>query len=182
MARKFAPISPDQLHDKVNDLFTAYKKWNSEEYEEDDDTDILNSYVDPRALCAKLEDDLGKVEFDCENVSYSPGSFGDKNIIGLHALSNGLTFLGGCAGGDWEVPIYFILYWDGKKVRGYIPKKGNPWNGDTNEAFGNDEEADEKFLRKKFDIDKDDDWENYKDQYDFALILKDIEERIQPNK
>lgn len=53
-------------------------------------------------------------------------------------------------GGDWEFPITFAVYWDGKCLRGYIPRNGNIWNEYTKCAIGNDEEADEKFFRKSW--------------------------------
>jgi hypothetical protein len=46
-----------------------------------------------------------------------------------------------------------MIYWDGKKLRGYIPTKGNPWNTDTKMAYGNsykDDYADGKNLIKRY--------------------------------
>lgn len=89
---------------------------------------------------SKLKKDLSKVSWDTENSS----------CLGIKTLSNGFTYEAWSVGGDWEVPVYFIKYWDGKDIRGYIPQDGNPWNTDTKQAFGNDPEADIKNIRKRF--------------------------------
>jgi hypothetical protein len=100
-----------------------------------------------------------KVKFDLENL----------NIIGYHN-DNGFVYLEAVGGGDWEQPVSFIIYWDGKKLRGYVPTKGNPWNSLTKEAYGNDEALDEKDVKKRrTEVFHDDD-----------LMKKDISERILP--
>jgi len=108
-----------------------------------------------------LEKDLNKISFDYENVGSGPESLlcdsennDMKDIMGFKTLDNGLTFLGLQAGGDWEHPIFFIVYSDGSQLRAYIPEKGNVFNTDTKQAFGNDEEADAKNLLKRGVIDQ----------------------------
>lgn len=98
--------------------------------------------------------DLNKVQFDTENVSYSEAWCWNKkdSLVGYHTLDNKLTFLGVVSGGDWEIPIFLIVYFSGKELRGYIPKNGNTWNTINNSAFGNDEKKDLEFLSKKFSV------------------------------
>ena len=146
-ARKFALIGGSELIEKINALF---EKSNPEGYVAGDGFHILESFVDPRHLSATLARDLSKVQFDAENVSYNyvgPDAL-SAEFVGVHTLDNGLTFLGVQCGGDWEKSVYLILYWDGKEVRGYIPKQGNCWNYDIKAAIGNDEEADDRFIKK----------------------------------
>lgn len=91
------------------------------------------------------------VDFDVENA-------GGKFIT----MDNGLTCLKGWAAGDWECAVYFIIYYDGKKFRLYIPRYGNTYNLITKTAFGSEENSDkyDKFiddikkfcLKKKYDI------------------------------
>jgi hypothetical protein len=114
------------------------------------------------------------VEFDFENCNLrdDPTSFPrdlmGKGLMGYQTLENGLQFLGGCAGGDWQVPVYFIVFWDGERFRPYVPRDGNVFNKDTNEAFGNEPEKDfdyfvkndpafkaEEFDREDFEADGD---------------------------
>ena len=116
-----------------------------------------------RNITKKVGNDLAKVEFDCENVDFVREPRGNEGL-GLRTLPNGLSLLGVRAGGDWEVPIYFIIYWDGKELRGYIPVDGNPWNTDKKCAYGNEDTAiDDKNCKKRFGIDNHDyaecDWE-----------------------
>lgn len=131
------------------------------------------------SLSAEVVKDLKKVNFDCENVSADPKlAYGEatvegglENYVGLHTLNNGLSYLGVTAGGDWEYPIFFIIYWDGSKLRGYIPKEGNTWNTKTKSALGNDEEEDAKFLAKRgIKLDQ--------VKFDFRKIEADIKNRI----
>lgn len=84
-----------------------------------------------------ISKDLDKVQFDFENWETERSFVGYP--CGYEMLSNGLAVLFVNAGGDWEYPIVFILYFDGKKIRAYIPKEGNSWNRKTKSAYGNDD-------------------------------------------
>lgn len=153
-------------------------------------------------LTPQIEKDLSKVEFDTENVIYERDHFHCINptenftsrqyeyrfypvinplnqLLGFNTFkidNKDFVFLGFMAGGDWEVPVHFIIYWDGKKLRGYIPTDGNPWNTDTKEAYGNDEESDKKNIKKrKFEGD------TYNIiRPDVDKIIADIKSRIKP--
>lgn len=91
--------------------------------------------------CPKLRKDISKVTFDFENYEMTQQS-GYCDLCGYHTLDNGLTFLGVGAGGDWEFPVFFIIYYDGKNLRGYIPENGNVYNKITKTAFGSEDESD----------------------------------------
>lgn len=67
--------------------------------------------------------------------------------MGFQTLENGFTFLGIMMGGDWEFPIFTILYDDGKRLRCYTPSYGNTINLDTKTAFGSECEADIDFNK-----------------------------------
>ena len=128
----------------------------------------------------QLIKDLSKIEFGIENMIYLPDGFAKNNnqlkdFVGFHTTKTGLSYFGIYAGNDYETPIAFILYYDGKKIRGYIPYYGNSYNPLNKAAFGNDEELDEKFIEAigcKIE-----------DKYDFEpnleMILYDIENRIE---
>ena len=51
---------------------------------------------------------------------------------------DGITFCGVITGGDWEWPLYEILYWDGTRIRPYIPIRGNLVNPYVPCAFGSE--------------------------------------------
>jgi len=161
MARTFAPISISELEAKIDKAFV-----------EDDPknpycnkSDAFSTHV----MLEKLGKDL-KVSFDFENFE-----MGGKELMGYTTLSNGFTFCGMSAGGDWEYPVFFVVYWDGKKLRGYVPTEGNPWNTDTKTAYGNDEDADGYNAHKR--------WPDLfdggpVDSGDFATVFSEIEQDI----
>lgn len=166
--RKAKKITIDELRDHIQAAMEKHP-----------DYDDLSGHLDRYAfqdLTPQIEKDLQKVDFDLENVmdeTDDPEHLGYRMIgdLAVYALE---------AGGDWEWPVYFIFYWDGKKLRAYIPKDGNAWNYDTKKALGNDDTADSKFLAKFF---------NYKEgnqffvddggaMVDHAKMEADIKKRI----
>lgn len=165
------------------------------------DEEQLNNYLLKYGLsiyairegCSKVDSDLNKVVFDMENnESEKDQYFGPKdNLMGVNTLDNGLTFAGFYAGGDWEYPLFFIVYYDGKSLRGYIPSYGNNYNVDFNTAFGSEEECDnyDEVVAKKYKGVPCDDFLEYyikreggdpKGEIDFNwdAIKEDIENRI----
>jgi hypothetical protein len=139
--RKFTPLSPDEAEAKIHSslyMGTVDGPWEIPDY-----------------FTSQITKDISKVNFDFENFECSQEALRYKGLAGFHTLSNGLTFLGCVAGGDWQYPVFFIVYYDGKKLRGYVPKNGNNWNYTTKTAFGEDEKADEEAAAKqwpKFDF------------------------------
>lgn len=131
MPRYFEPISKDHLRAKLVDQFGT-----------DDGSD---RYIDARKIVKGLAKDI-KVEFDLENVLCDDGD----ELTGFRVLENGMAMLGIFAGGDWESGVFFACYYDGKRVRAYVPTDGNPYNTDTMRSFGNDDEADLKNARKRW--------------------------------
>lgn len=165
MSRVFVPISVDDLKSKI---LAACGE---------------DGEIDYRRLTPTVEKDLDKVKFDCENITEENCKFGPEYLIGYHKLSNGMPYYGVCAGGDWETPVFFCIYWDGKKLRGYIPEQGNLWNTDTKEAYGNNDTADLKNARKRWPDneslqDDDVDLDGWFDNYDDMEIQKDMMNRI----
>jgi hypothetical protein len=96
-----------------------------------------------------------KVQFDTENYDLQPipglrGNDALDAFLGIHTLSNGLTFWGMQAGGDWEYWVCFIVYLSKGRLRLYVPKDGNLWNTSTKKAYGNDESLDTWNAYKRF--------------------------------
>lgn len=165
MSRHFEPITIDELKKKIEGCR------------------VDNEWVEYRQLTPTVEKDLDKVRFDCENITDETYTFGSKELLGYQTLSNGMPYLGVCAGGDWESAVFFCIYWDGKKLRAYIPEKGNLWNTDTNQAYGNDDKADLKNARKRWpdneDLKNDKiDLQGWFDDYDIEAMKEDIMTRI----
>jgi hypothetical protein len=160
MARYFVRISKEDFEKKL--VAAAANECTSDTVET---LDALYEHEDfyDSAFRNIVTDDM-KVEFDCENMMYKPEDVGDDNMkgmVGLQRLPNGMDFFGVCAGGDWEAPVFFILYWDGKKIRGYIPTEGNTFNKKTKQAYGNGEDD-----------------AGYGPDFDPAALMTDITARI----
>jgi len=143
------------------------------------------SFDGGKGLTPQVSGDLSVVQFDTENVEWHKkdayGDFGE--VAGFNTTPGGLTYLGVTAGGDWESPLLFILYWDGIQLRGYVPTDGNTWNTDTKTAYGSAQEvmddedkaedAENKNAKKRFGVD---DYRNA--EPDAKKILADIDANI----
>lgn len=171
MSRTYEPVPRFFFFDKIKELI-----------EPDDDDKSMADVIDANEV---LSADLSKVKFDWENYEYENtyGSVDDfwpfMGIQRWYVDGGYLNFLGCTAGGDWETPIFFIIYYDGEKLRGYIPKDGNPWNRTTKRAYGNNEDADLKDMIKHGFTEKvgDDEYEPWP-SYDLRKIKDDILTRI----
>jgi len=134
-------------------------------------------------LTPKVCEDLGKVHFGIENLELKPEEAyaGADSVIGFRTLPNGLTYLGVLAGGDWEQDLVFIVYWDGRQLRGYIPTQGNPWNTETKKAYGNNYLADLRNAKSRFG-DRMSEGASYDGSVDVdvdgAAVIADIQHRI----
>lgn len=89
--------------------------------------------------------DIDKIDFDFENFTLSGRDFSadieDTSAYDIRTLPNGLVYCLCSAGGDWEVPVSFILYIDpNNQLRAYIPKNGNVYNTKLKCAYGSDED------------------------------------------
>lgn len=152
-------------------------------------------------LSSKIDKDLDKIKFDRENFEahnddHTHG-LGYGDLCGINQLPNGLTFIGCAAGGDWEYPVFFIIYWDGKQYRAYIPEDGNIFNKTSRAAYGNGQEdstdyddikkqlgdrfeepeIDEEYPESKYEYDLLVD--NFQKAFNREAIIADITERIQ---
>lgn len=86
----------------------------------------------------------GKYKFDSENVD---------DYGGIKMSKKGFPYIQCAAGGDWECPVCFFIYFDGNKFRGYVPLKGNALNRNEKHAFsGSGNEDDAKFVQKELGI------------------------------
>ena len=109
-----------------------------------------------------LKKDLQKIDADWENTLFTE----DKIIA--HTTPNGVQYVSAYHCGDWELPVYFILYVDHTNtLRGYVPKDGNTYDTCTKAAYGNEDAEDSQVAR----------WASYgydPDEFDIeALALYD---------
>lgn len=114
---------------------------------------------------ATVHADVQKIQFDYENV----------RVEMFTSLPNGVPIALVSAGGDWEFPLLFAFYFDGKKFRGYVPTDGNVYNRTLKQAYGNaDDDEDSRDALKHHGV------TNYNVlEPDFARCITDIEKRIE---
>ena len=114
------------------------------------------------------DDDISVVNFDTENMerfghedSYNhlPGL---ENLDGYKMLGEGdsaFPVLWVAAGGDWELPLVFVLYiGEDGKLHAHVPEDGNAYNHEKKAAYGNNEGdpvyGDKNDTRYVFDVEK----------------------------
>ena len=127
--RQAPVISEKEYLDKLTDFVEQYK----EDY---DDTSgaiwgsalkiIRRMYMDKKSE-NWIKKDFKGIHFDWENY----------DIVGDVRTTKGVPYQLFYAGGDWEIPVYFMVYYDGKRIRVYVPTVGNTWRQDLKQALGN---------------------------------------------
>lgn len=149
------------------------------------DDALVNNTFDRHTLnsIGKIGNDISKVSFDFENYEYNaPYSASHSKIVGPKRFGN-LSVIGVVVGGDWEYPVHFFIYLDknGKTLRAYIPRNGNPWNKTNKSAFGNDDESDKKEIERLTNKKYDNDYFDIDDAeiaFDQSRIIADLVKRV----
>lgn len=122
-------VAPVISKEKLRQLLIEYGSKISEGWYIESSDDLLNN-VSVALLEAPENESDADIYVYAENFTCIPGefigTFADKNsLIGFHTFENGLTFLGCAAGADGEImPLFFIIYYDGDRLRVYCPKDG----------------------------------------------------------
>jgi hypothetical protein len=200
MARKAQLVTEEQFKSLVIEYVSNLSDDDLEEFDSDLLTSLMNGDIYSTmttlvmmSTLKKVESDWSKIAFDLENCYIDPADKNDHWELGFQTLNNGFTYLGVIAGGDWEHPVYAIIYHDGNTFRGYVPTKGNCFNPVTKTAFGSEyaeieDEVDEIELGYKglialgITVDSMSETDIFKAydllDFDFVSIRKDIESRI----
>ena len=118
---------------KIGDLDTSNMKFYNYECE------LMTSFLENPVI----DKDVQKIHFDYENV-------GCEEFV---VLKNGLPVIKCWAGGDWELPVYFIIYWSGTEFRGYTPENGNIFNPITKTAYGSEDDCNLFYNNRKYNRD-----------------------------
>ena len=194
MPRYAKKSSVEDLRNKFRDIHTHFIEKNKEYRNEHIP---LYAFMDETPEGNRVYKDLQKVEFDLENNSiecidelasdainpeytleelkgiFKKAYTEDPNCA-ISSLPSVFLQLKDYAillcwgGGDWECPLFFILYLDNKNhLRGYIPNKGNTFNLKYKSAYGNNE-----------DYPEDDETVDLRFKPDFEMMIKDIQDRI----
>ncbi|MHA2280224.1 MAG: hypothetical protein ACXAC5_05095 [Promethearchaeota archaeon] len=201
--REMAAKSSEQ---HIKDLVDKTNTWYANSFE----SDPLGRFLPYLSqLSPQLKKDLSKVEFDWENYtsatdlvdmawrSRSPDKteFGySLDIMGPHNRmgAEGVSWIGCAAGGDWEEPVFFMLYMDQGQVRVWIPKEGNCWNRTIKQAFGNDDDSDPVDIKQQIKksgkhpelLDEDFNEDGFYDYVDYLrdskVIAQNIKDHFEP--
>jgi hypothetical protein len=143
-----------------------------EDYEDIDQANpklwsIINMLLD-EDLIVDVQNDWAKIDFSTENL----------DVTAEKTTPDGVPYFQIRTGGDWETPLIAIIYFDGKKLRGYVPKNGNTYNHKTKAAFGNNDSDNDACIAQFGNRGGTD--EEYRDvEPDITLIEADIANRIQ---
>ena len=119
-------------------------------------------------LVPDVEKDWSKIDFSTENM----------DVTAEKVTPDGVPYLLIRAGGDWETPLACVVYFDGRKLRGYVPKDGNSYNHARKAAFGNRDDDNAACVRQFGEGDGTD--EEYRDvEADLPRVEKDVASRIE---
>ena len=155
--RNAVKMSVDDFKNEMTHAYHEYAMEQGKEYKYDlQKTPTPSNFVyslcydnrdnEKSKIASMLHKDIweGKYDFDSENVDA---------IGGIKMSKNGFPYIQCDAGGDWECPVCFFVYFDGNHFRAYVPLKGNALNRNDNHAFsGGGNENDAKFVQKELGI------------------------------
>lgn len=123
--------------------------------------------------------DISKVQFDFENCTGYEDNEGylDGYLAGYNELVPGFHTFWVSAGGDWEIPVNFMIYWGDNRLRGYIPKDGNVWDKKYKTAYGSEGDS-ELFDWSKnpqgYDPEDDIDWDGVEKGTDSSKMITEV--------
>lgn len=152
--------------------YTQFSEISPTDYEE-----LIEAYIDIRVAydgTAPANKDVHKINFDFENYGETDG-FYDEAIANHRQLKDGTALIWCYGGGDWEMPVQFVLYIDPKnKVRAYVPSDGNVYCHKCKCAIGSCECDDDDTEEQE---EYDDDW--YQNHLNFEQMYQDVCNRIE---
>ena len=98
-------------------------------------------------LSTDLKKEVNKIipNLDFENICKTPSQGFYEELLGPQCIID-FNYLGCQSGGDWQFPVYFIVYQYKNRIYVYVPVNGNVYNHNTNMAFGDDRDKDFEYL------------------------------------
>lgn len=174
-SRTAPKMTPSELEDEFK------KVW--DKYNTEDQSYRLGRFVynmlrydnpsnSPYKILKEFYKDMSKVGVDSENID----TIGD-----IRTTKSGIPYVLCNKHGDWENPVLFIVYFDGNKVRGYIPEYGNCYNRVEKRAFGDtSDENDKKFIKSQYPDKTDDEIYTIQNNlhYNKDACIEDFEKHI----
>lgn len=107
----------------------------------------ISPNVTEAELIETIKGSYNKFKVNKGNIDFSTENNMLFDLDGKFFFINNSCVLLTYAGGDWELPVHYFVYKNKEgKLSSYVPTKGNTFNKDTNQAFGNDGVADYKYM------------------------------------
>ena len=135
--RKAAKISIDEFRDIIKNKLSCTSSYF------DFETRIAGFCIYDDIIC---RDNEYNVAFDTILMDND-----ENDPYGYQTYENGLTFYGFKACGDWEFPVFMIIYYDGENLRLYTPIYGNAVNLDSYTAIGSESGYDSRLTQEKIE-------------------------------
>lgn len=135
-------LTENELREKFVYFYLKYKSYIHEidKISEEHEGDISYANIHALTLIGELNGnsilkDVGLKEI-FNDFHSGVCEYKDFPLEGFHTLDNGFTFFGYVGQGDETGSYFFIVYWDGKGLKGYVPKYGNTYIIDMNAFEG----------------------------------------------
>lgn len=163
-------------YDKID--ITAFMASDDPINDNTDKSSLLGCLCSAIAADATVSKDLSKIEFGRNiGAAHHESKNDNENLfLGLHTTETNLPFLGArfCGDEEWTM-VFFILYFDGNKMRGYVPYYTNSYNPVTKAAFGLAHDDEDKVFLATLGKTSDDIQDIESDP---KKLIFDIEQRI----
>lgn len=132
--RNIAKISREEFVKKAKDFcmtHTYKSNWATENKLFDDVITVICN------LGRLIDASSNYIKRDFKGICYDASA--SHRVGTLQISPSGYPYLCGCiGGGNWGKELLIIVYYDGKKLRVYVPTCGNLWRLDTKEVLNED--------------------------------------------
>lgn len=140
------PLSSEAIRKYLllNDDSYLIRELNNYYPSKDQDLDIGHAVMASLSYEDCGDIDKFKNNFINDTSSDNVGVLYDKENMYLYFLEKeGISFFKAVCGGDWEIPVQFLIYWSDKekRLKGFFPKgEANIYNTKYNCAYGSEDQ------------------------------------------
>lgn len=186
--QKMSPEVRAELEKELKDVDDNRDK-NEWELREDRKNNPQVRYAKAGMTVADLETEVDDIDRDNyeDDILNEVGVDFENNELENREMINGIPVQWCYCGGDWEMPVYYVLYiGEDGQVHAYVPRKGNTYNDDYNCAFGSESDYEdyvpEDKRRPEVGEDEDEDYDYEEPEPDYDLMREDIKQWIKIRK
>lgn len=177
-SRTAPKMTPSELEEEFKKIWDKYNKENQPYRLGRFVYNMLrynNPSNSPYKILKEFYKDMSKVNVDSEDI----------DVIGdIRITKSGIPYVLCNKHGDWEDPVLFMAYFDGSKVRGYIPEYGNCYNSIEKRAFGDPSDEDDRaFIKSQYPDKTEDEIRTIQNNlhYNKDACIEDFEKHIKVN-